>query len=121
VVCTCVSIERSTVVLVFLFEASRLFGGFFTSPKLLDEFPNWAFADALSYIKYCFVGLCLNQLQGLKIDCPQGQTCSTTSGDQIIQEFGYDRYTISGCMASLVGLIVGYRLLAYLGLRFFKA
>ena len=36
-VCNCVSIERSTVVLTFLFEASRLFGGYYTSPKQLDQ------------------------------------------------------------------------------------
>jgi hypothetical protein len=107
-------------VLTFLFEASRLFGGLYTSPKQLDKFPNWAFADALSYIKYAYIGLCLNELHGLDIDCPAGQTCAITSGDQINADFGYDRYTIEGCIGTLIGLIVGFRLLAYLGLRFFK-
>jgi ATP-binding cassette subfamily G (WHITE) protein 2 len=50
--CICVSIEMSTVVLSVLFEISRLFGGFFTSPEMLHEYPHWKFADALSYLKY---------------------------------------------------------------------
>lgn len=120
VVCTCVSIERSTVVLTFLFEASRLFGGYYTSPKQLDDFPNWAFADALSYIKYAYIGVALNEFHGLEIDCPTGQTCATTSGGQIIAQYGYDRYTIGGCVGYLIVLIIGFRLLAYLGLRYFK-
>ena len=45
--CLCVSLELSTVVLSLLLELSRLYGGFFTSPKQLDLFDQWRFADAL--------------------------------------------------------------------------
>jgi len=45
--CLCVSLELSTVVLSLLLELSRLYGGFFTSPKQLDLYENWRFADAL--------------------------------------------------------------------------
>lgn len=45
--CLCVSLELSTVVLSLLLELSRLYGGFFTSPKQLDLYDHWRFADAL--------------------------------------------------------------------------
>lgn len=64
--------ERSTVVLSLLFEISRLYGGFFTSPAQLESFPQWEFCDALSYIKYVFVGVSLNQLEGLDFTCKPG-------------------------------------------------
>lgn len=108
VVCTCVSIERSTVVLSFIFEITRLFGGYYTSPKQLHDFPHWRWADALSYLKYAYIGTVLNELEG------------EPGGAAIIDQYGYDEYTISFCIGILIVFIVGCRLLAYLGLRFLK-
>lgn len=106
----------------FLFEVSRLFGGYYTSPALLDEYPDWRFADALSYAKYAYVGLALNHLSGLRIDCDTGDgtDCAVTSGQQLIDQYGYNQYTIGGCVGYLFVLIVGFRLIGYLGLRFVK-
>ena len=120
VVCTCISIDRSTVVLCFAFEASRLFGGYYTSPALLHQYPDWKFADALSYIKYAYVGMALNELHGLTFTCDPGQTCTITTGHQLIQKFGYDNYTIGSCFGYLILLIFGFRFLAYLGLKYLK-
>ncbi len=110
----------STVVLCLLFEICRLYGGFFASPKQIDEIPNWKFADALSYIKYTFIGVALNELDGLELECSPGEKCTYTSGEQISKAFGYDQYSIGFCIGILIVLIVGCRLLAYAGLRFIK-
>ena len=119
-VCTCISIDRSTVVLSFAFEVCRLFGGYYTSPALLEEYPDWRFADALSYIKYAYVGIALNELEGQTYSCPYGKSCAVTNGDQLIAKYGYDTYTIGSCFGYILVLIVGYRLLAYFGLRYLK-
>lgn len=122
--CICVSVERSTVVLSFLFEICRLYGGFFTSPKQLDDYPNWRFADGLSYIKYVFMGIALNELTGLEFSCTAAQISSkkcTPSGQTIIEDKGYDKYTIGMVAGILVFFIVGTRFIGYLGLRFGKA
>eukprot|EP00981_Chlorochromonas_danica_P000564 scaffold131_cov174-Ochromonas_danica.AAC.1 len=121
VTCFCVSVELSTVVLCLLFEICRLFGGFFASPTLMETVPDWSFADALSYLKYCFIGAAINELTDLTIDCPEGQKCAITSGEQIIKNNGYDDYTIGYCIGIAFVFIVGNRLLAYLALRFIKA
>lgn len=110
----------STVVLSFLFECSRLYGGFFASPKLLEDIPDWKFADALSYLKYTFMGIVINEMEGLDLDCPKGTTCRYHTGEQIMTAFGYDKYSIDFCAGILIVLIFGFRFLAYLGLRFIK-
>ncbi len=118
--CCCVSVEMSTVVLSVLLEISRLYGGFFTSPLQLKEFPEWRFADALSYLKYTFVGVALNELTGLELTCTDAEvnanTC-ITSGETIIKSKGYDEYTIGFCAGILVVYIVGLRIISFIALR----
>jgi ABC-type multidrug transport system ATPase subunit len=121
--CICVSVEMTTVVLAGCFEISRLYGGFFTSPAQLLDYPHWKFADALSYIKYCFVGIALNELKGLELSCTDAQiaqnTCIST-GEAIIEQKGYDQYHEDFCVGILVVYIVGCRLLAFIALKFLK-
>ena len=74
--CICVSIEMSTVVLAMLMEFSRLYSAFFVSPMQLDNLAGgkWNFADALSYMKWCYVGLCLNEYTDLQLSCQTSPT-----------------------------------------------
>ncbi len=117
--CLCVSVELSTVVMSLLFEICRLYGGFFASPVQVKEYPGWAFADVLSYIKYAFIGVAINELTDLKLDCPSGK-CKYTTGEQIMKDFGYDEYSIGFCIGILFVLIVGFRFIGYVALRYIK-
>lgn len=119
--CFCVSVELSTVVLSLFFEISRLFGGFFASPKQIHSAIEWSFVDVLNYMKYVFVGVALNELEGLELTCNPGEKCLFTNGEQIADMYGYSEYSIGFCVGILIVLIVGFRLLAYIGLRFIKA
>jgi ABC-2 type transporter len=135
--CICVSIELSTVVLAMAYEWVRLYGGWFISPAQMSTFPQWYFADALSYIKYGFVGVSLNENNGLWLKCLPTDcapaTCATDhsckmppltaapfTGEAIEALYGYNRYTIDFCAGMLIVYIIVARLLAYLGLRFIK-
>ena len=118
--CFAGSIEYSITILAVVIEGCRLFGGFFASPAQIVDLKDWKFADVLSYSKYSFVGVALNELSDLEIACDVGTSCSITSGQQIIEKNGYDQYTIEFCVGILIVLIVGSRVLAYLGLRFLK-
>ena len=118
--CWCVSVERSTVVLSFFFEVCRLYGGFFTSPLQLKSHQGWAFADALSYIKYAFMGVALNELTDLKFECPATGSCPLPNGNTIIEQKGYDQYTVQFCAGILVLYIFGARVIGYIALRFVK-
>lgn len=123
ITCCFVSIEMSTVVLASMLEVSRLYGGFFTSPLQLNAAPNWRFADALSYLKYAFVGVALNELHGLELTCTASdiakKSCFTT-GEEIVASFGYEEYTIGFLAGILAVFIVGCRLVAFLGLKYIK-
>eukprot|EP00602_Paraphysomonas_sp_CaronLab_P006649 CAMPEP_0185035536 /NCGR_PEP_ID=MMETSP1103-20130426/27085_1 /TAXON_ID=36769 /ORGANISM="Paraphysomonas bandaiensis, Strain Caron Lab Isolate" /LENGTH=593 /DNA_ID=CAMNT_0027572661 /DNA_START=1 /DNA_END=1782 /DNA_ORIENTATION=+ len=123
VTCLFVSIERSTIILAGVFEMCRLYGGFFTSPAQLKDYPDWKFADRLSYIKYAYVGIAINELQDLELSCTQDEidagSC-ISSGQTIMDQKGYDQYDISSLAGYLFLYIVVTRIIAYLGLRFIK-
>jgi len=129
--CLCVSIEMSTVVLACAMEITRLYSAFFVSPNLLlQSNDRWQFADALSYMKYGYVGLTLNEYKGLKFTCTAKQiaakTCIATGEKYMAMtntagaNLGYDRYTIEFCAGIMVVYLVGCRIVSYLALRFIK-
>jgi len=121
--CLCVSIDLSTVILSVLFEICRLYGGFFTSPKQLDSYPGWKFADVLSYIKYTFVGIALNELTDLELSCTSQEISSgtcTSTGEAISASKGYNEYSMELCAGLLILYIFIFRFIGYLGLRFIK-
>jgi hypothetical protein len=75
----------------------------------------------LSYIKYAFVGVALNELQGLKLSCGSvAASACTTTGEAIMASKGYDQYTEGFCAGMLVVYIVITRFIGYLGLRYIK-
>lgn len=118
----CKTTDMSVTVLPFLFELARLFGGFFLSPANLPQY--FSFLDAISFVKYAYVGISLNELQGLQLSCLPNElrngVCPITSGEQIIDVLGLDYISIGACAGVLIGYVVFCRVLAYLGIRFNK-
>lgn len=120
----CRTTALSVTVLPMILEVTRLFGGFFLAPRRLPKYFSWL--DALSYIKYTFVGLSLNEFTGL-LDAPSGNITNSTiggqaiqTGSQLIDDRDYDYINIGGCIGVLLGFIVLCRLLAFLGVRYIK-
>ncbi len=112
--------ELTTVVLSFCFEISRLYSGYFASPKQMDTIPNWKFINALSYVRYGYYTILINELTGLDIVCDTGTKCAITRGEQILAAGGYDRVGMGTLIGWLFLLNFAFRLIAYLGLRFIK-
>jgi ATP-binding cassette subfamily G (WHITE) protein 2 len=114
--------DMAVTVLPMALEVSRLYGGFFLSPRNLPDYFKWL--DALSYVKYAYVGVSLNELSGLTLICTEKQlvkgVCPITSGEFTIDLLGLDQLTIGSCAGGLVAFIVGTRFVAYLGIRFLK-
>ncbi|CAF1270390.1 unnamed protein product [Rotaria sordida] len=118
----CKTTDMSVTVLPLALEVSRLFGGFFLAPSRLPKYFAWL--DALSYVKYTFVGLALNELQGLTLTCTDADRTNAScieTGELFIIERGYDYITIGGCIGVLLGYIIFCRIFAYLGVRFLKS
>jgi ATP-binding cassette subfamily G (WHITE) protein 2 len=121
----------STVVLAMAYEIVRLYGGWFISPKLMATYPDWEFADAMSYIKYAFVGVSLNENDGLTLTCLPSEykdgkcsmpplTASPFDGHAYNAYYGYNRYTIDFCFGLLIAYVIICRVIAYLALRYIK-
>lgn len=114
--------DLSMVVLPMFFELGRLFGGFFLPPAQLPPYFVWL--DALSYVKYTYTGIGLNELEGLIYTCQPAQmqngACPTATGEQQIQRLGLNYITRDQAAAILILFIFASRFVAYLGLRFIK-
>ena len=117
----CKTTDMSVTVLPLALEVTRLFGGFFLAPSRLPKYFAWL--DALSYVKYTFVGTTLNELEGLTLTCTDADRAKFScieNGEALIRERGYDYITIGGCIGALIGYIVFCRIMAFLGVRFLK-
>ena len=109
------------MVLPMVLEVSRLFGGFFLAPSRVPK--HFAWLDALSYVKYTYVGASLNELQGLVLTCTADdvrKSSCVTNGETTIRELGLDYISIEGCIGALFAYIVLCRVIAFLGVRFLK-
>jgi ATP-binding cassette subfamily G (WHITE) protein 2 len=125
----CKTTDMSVTVLPMVLEVTRLFGGFFLTPSRLPKYFAWL--DALSYVKYSFVGTMLSELHGLKLSCDGlkhtiiNSTYNITNpcirtGEELIEERGYDYLNIGGCIGILIGYIIFCRTWAFIGVRFLK-
>lgn len=125
----CRTTSLSVTVLPMVLEVARLFGGFFVAPSNVPKYLSWI--DALSYIKYAFIGAALTELKGLKLTCDGVKVtfvnatynitspCITT-GQAIINTKGYDYLNIGSCIAILFAFIIFCRGWAFIGVRFLK-
>jgi ATP-binding cassette subfamily G (WHITE) protein 2 len=125
----CRTTSLSVTVLPMVLEVTRLFGGFFVAPSRVPLGLAWI--DALSYIKYAFVGAALTELQSLKLTCDGIQTTVVNAtytitgacihtGEELIKERGYDYISIGGCIGVLLAYIIFCRAWAFVGVRFLK-
>jgi ATP-binding cassette subfamily G (WHITE) protein 2 len=115
----CKTIDMIIIVLPMALEVSRLFGGFLISPANLPKYFTWL--DALSYAKYTYVGISLNELEGLVLSCAgQGANPCIPNGETTIKSLGLDYINIGGCVGALLAYIIFCQVVAYLGVRFFK-
>jgi ABC-type multidrug transport system permease subunit len=125
----CRTTALSVTVLPMVLEVARLFGGFFVAPSRVPIYLSWI--DALSYIKYSFVGAALNELQNLQLSCAGAKTIvvnstytvtanCTHTGEDLIADRGYNYISIRGCIGVLLAFIIFCRFWAFIGIRFLK-
>jgi len=118
----CRTTTLAVTVLPMALEIFRLFGGFFLAPINLPV--GFVWIDALSYVKWAYVGVSLNELTGLRLGCEENQlvngACPIETGEQTIRNLGLDKFSIGECIGALLAIIIGCRIIAYLALRFIK-
>uniref|UniRef100_A0A8D9A8A2 Protein white n=1 Tax=Cacopsylla melanoneura TaxID=428564 RepID=A0A8D9A8A2_9HEMI len=92
-----------------------LFGGFFLNAGSVPAYFKWL--SYLSWFKYGNEALLINQWSGIDdIACTRANTTCPKNGDVVLETFNFsaDHFTMD--FVSLVLLIIGFRLLAFLAL-----
>jgi len=120
--------EVAVVVLPLVLEICRLFGGFYLSPATLPGYFVWL--DAMSYLKYTYTGISLNELTGLEYNCTAKQLinatnstpahCPVSTGNQTIYVWGFQYLSSGGCAGVLLAYIVGFYLISFMSARTIK-
>jgi ATP-binding cassette subfamily G (WHITE) protein 2 len=107
------NIIMAAATLPLAIEIARLFGGYFMPPVSLPLYFSWI--DALSYVKYVYMALTINEFSGLTIGCPASGVCM--NGNQVLSSLGIGFIPIYACALVLIGLILALRIATYIVLR----
>mmetsp|Transcript_21669 Transcript_21669/g.29959 ORF Transcript_21669/g.29959 Transcript_21669/m.29959 type:complete len:106 (-) Transcript_21669:111-428(-) len=92
----------------------------------IAPYDKWSFFLNTTYVSYGYFGAMINQFQDLVLRCTPSQLvkgkCPYTNGNQILELYGYNKspLSITHCYGMLFVLIIVYRIIGYLGLRFIK-
>lgn len=80
------------------------------------------FFDQISYMKFGYIGLCLNEYQNLTLVCVRSVCAKAPvlNAIGIMKSYGYDRYNIQYCAGCMIVYIAVCRVTSYLALRFIK-
>lgn len=78
-----------------------LFGGLFANASLIPNFLAWI--RWISPIRYAYTAVLQNEFIGTQFDCPAGQVCTITSGDQVLQSMSMDDPSVQNCLWALFG------------------
>ena len=107
-------------------------GGFLVPMTILNVFWKYVF-HYIDYQAYVFQGMMVNEFQGRTYDCgvgaggePQCMYASDLNGEgkirgtDVLKTFDIDTGIEKTWVGIMIGIIAGYRLLAYLALRFLR-
>ncbi|XP_060528288.1 ABC transporter G family member 5-like [Cylas formicarius] len=92
-----------------------LFGGFFLNIDSIPIYFEWL--SYLSWFKYGNEALMINQWENVtSIQCPFGNSTCPKDGHIVLEMYSFDEENFIVDLSSLLGLILGFRLLAYFAL-----
>ncbi|KAB0792488.1 hypothetical protein PPYR_04282 [Photinus pyralis] len=91
-----------------------LFGGFFMNLDSIPKYFRWI--SYLSWIRYGFEGLMVNQWEGVNhINCTENMACPQ-NGTMVLDTYSLSESDVTTACLSLLGLTCLFRLIAYLSL-----
>jgi len=89
-----------------------IFGGFFVNTDSIPKYFIWL--EYMSFFKYGFEAIVVNEWNGKTIGCDTGEICALTSGAQVIQSLGLNADNFGRDLGVLAILLIGFRVIAYL-------
>lgn len=94
-----------------------MFSGFFLNEDNVPVFLIW-FRE-LSFIRYAFQALCVNEFKGAEFTCDETSTATCIDGDEHLDRLRFDDVKIWENCVILFGMIIGFHLLA-LGIIYYR-
>lgn len=99
--------------------------GFMVQPKVLNVFYKYVFSY-WDYQKYVFEGMMVNEFKDRKYSCGDSCRCMyqteladqcMIAGEGVLSQYGYQSANTGRNVGIMIGIIVGYRVAAWLVLR----
>ena len=87
-----------------------MFSGFFLNENNVPVFLIWL--RELSFIRYAFQALCVNEFAGAEFTCDPSATATCIDGDEHLDRLKFDDVKIWENCLILFGMIVGFNALA---------
>ncbi len=88
-----------------------IFGGFYINISSLPIVANWI--PYVSFLKWTFEALCVNEFQGEKFNCAQAsQGACKTTGEQVLESLSFGGRSTSEAVFGLAMLLIGFTLAA---------
>jgi hypothetical protein len=92
-----------------------LFGGFYINNDNIPVYYRWI--HEISFFRYGYEILMKNEFTGLTFSCSNPPRCIAT-GEEELEIMAMENVNIWINMAILAGMIIGYRILAYIAIRY---
>jgi len=98
-----------------------IFSGFFLNNHNVPPYFIWV--EYLSFIKYAFQGLFLNEFSDITFNCkghelPDGVSCPIPNGQYLIKQYEMDTLNIWECMVILIGMLAFLKIVGYISLLY---
>jgi len=88
-----------------------IFGGFFINTLSIPAYFSWL--EYVSFFKYGFEALAINEFQDKVIGCDPGENCDVTDGNKVIINLGLDINNFWRDIGILLALLIGFRIFSY--------
>jgi len=89
--------------------------GLYANTKRLDPYFLWL--NRISFIRYAFVGLFINEFEALDTLCDVNDTsCSYKTGQDVLEFYGFDNTSWVECMWCMILYMMGLKIIAALSL-----
>eukprot|EP00762_Andalucia_godoyi_P008164 ANDGO_07428.mRNA.1 ABC transporter G family member ARB_01379 len=109
--------DAAISLLPFVMISAMVFGGLFINTSSVPVY--FLPFQMISYIKWGFEGLSINEFEGLSLHCKSsqvvnGQFCPVTSGKQVLDSLAFDSSTVALAFGILLAEFFVFRLLSFL-------
>mmetsp|Transcript_6401 Transcript_6401/g.10199 ORF Transcript_6401/g.10199 Transcript_6401/m.10199 type:complete len:685 (-) Transcript_6401:314-2368(-) len=108
------SIQVATSLAPVCMVLMLLLGGFYVNTANIPA--AWRWVSQLSFVRWSFAALAINEFQGLDIACPPGVSDCARTGQQVLARLSLEGLSLSDALLGQTGLVLVLNVIAFVGL-----